>query len=101
MQLSSNYLKIISYLPSRIQLLFPFDFLGMVSRFDVEATVTGGGHAGQATAIRHAISLALARHFVDPHRAEQMRQGKSVLYNKELTLKSRDRIGGGGGGKED
>ena len=69
-------------LPSRLQILFPFDFLGMVSRFDVEATVTGGGQAGQATAIRHAISLALARHFVDPHRAEQMRQGKTIVSQR-------------------
>lgn len=37
----------------------PLDALSAVSKFDVIATVTGGGVTGQAGAIRHGISRAL------------------------------------------
>ena len=38
----------------------PFLVAGQVSRFDVMATVKGGGLSGQAGAVRHGISRALA-----------------------------------------
>ncbi len=37
----------------------PLNTLGSVDKFDVEATVTGGGVTGQAGAIRHGIARAL------------------------------------------
>ena len=37
----------------------PMETLGVTGRFDVEATVSGGGVTGQAGAIRHGISRAL------------------------------------------
>ena len=37
----------------------PFRVTGTTERFDVVATVVGGGHSGQAGAIRHGISRAL------------------------------------------
>ena len=37
----------------------PFDVSGMGGKFAVTATVAGGGHAGQAGALRHGISKAL------------------------------------------
>ena len=37
----------------------PLNLLGVLDKFDVEATVTGGGVTGQAGAIRHGISRAL------------------------------------------
>lgn len=37
----------------------PFDVSGMAGKFSVTATVAGGGHAGQAGALRHGISKAL------------------------------------------
>ncbi len=37
----------------------PFDVSGMGGKFSVTATVAGGGHAGQAGALRHGISKAL------------------------------------------
>ena len=37
----------------------PFTTTGTVGKFDVEATVTGGGVTGQAGAIRHGIARAM------------------------------------------
>jgi small subunit ribosomal protein S9 len=37
----------------------PLEQIGMISKFDVIANCTGGGHAGQAGALRHGISRAL------------------------------------------
>ncbi len=39
----------------------PFDVAGCEGKYDVIATVTGGGFTGQAGALRHAISRALCR----------------------------------------
>lgn len=39
----------------------PFRVTGMTERFDVVATVVGGGTSGQAGAVRHGISRALTR----------------------------------------
>ena len=39
----------------------PFDITNMTGRFDVVATVYGGGFTGQAGALRHGISRALVR----------------------------------------
>ncbi len=37
----------------------PFEITGTVGKFDIVATVTGGGFSGQAGAIRHGLSRAL------------------------------------------
>ena len=37
----------------------PFEVTGNVGKFDIVATVTGGGFSGQAGAIRHGLSRAL------------------------------------------
>ena len=37
----------------------PFEIVGMVEKFDLHITVSGGGNFGQAGAIRHGISRAL------------------------------------------
>ena len=39
----------------------PFEVSGTMGKFDVEATVTGGGVTGQAGAIRHGIARALLK----------------------------------------
>ena len=46
--------------------LKPFTVTNMMEKYDVEATVTGGGFVGQAGAISHGIAKALAT--TDPHR---------------------------------
>jgi small subunit ribosomal protein S9 len=40
----------------------PLELMDMVSRFDVDATVAGGGITGQAGAIRHGITRALIQY---------------------------------------
>ena len=37
----------------------PLEHIGMLQKFDVHATCQGGGHSGQAGALRHGISRAL------------------------------------------
>ena len=68
----------ISYFDSRQdreQVFFPLEFTNLMGRVDVIATVAGGGHAGQAGAIRYGISMCL-RSFVTTDLLEQMRLGK-------------------------
>ena len=43
----------------------PFDKTETLGRFDVDATLSGGGPAGQAGALRHGISRAMEK--VDPN----------------------------------
>lgn len=50
---------------TRFHAFEPLRLVGALSRFDVVATVTGGGHSGQAGAVRHGLSLALAAHTAD------------------------------------
>ena len=47
----------------------PFDIAGCPGKFDVIATVTGGGFTGQAGALRHGISRALCQADRDAYRA--------------------------------
>lgn len=49
---------------SRMVILQPFELTQTVGRFDVMATVCGGGLSGQAGAIKHGLSKALLN--VDP-----------------------------------
>ncbi len=46
----------------------PFEITDTVDQFDVYATVSGGGISGQAEAIRHGISRALAAFDIDRFR---------------------------------
>ena len=43
----------------------PFDKTESIGRYDIDATLTGGGVAGQAGALRHGISRALEK--LDPN----------------------------------
>ncbi|MGE3972918.1 MAG: 30S ribosomal protein S9 [Bdellovibrionales bacterium] len=51
-----NYLKRST---SRTIALQPLELLNQLNKFDLYVTVSGGGEAGQAGAIRHALSRAL------------------------------------------
>ena len=51
----------------------PFVSLNEVSKFDVVATVVGGGLSGQAGAVRHGIARALDKY--DPTFRKALRQG--------------------------
>ncbi len=48
--------------PLRVTALEPFLKVTLATQFTVSATVRGGGIAGQATAVRHAISRALTQY---------------------------------------
>lgn len=48
----------------------PFEITDTVGQFDIYATVSGGGIAGQAGALRHGISRALATFDVDRFRSK-------------------------------
>lgn len=54
--------------------MFPLQFNGLLGRFDLECTVSGGGRSGQAGALRLAISRALLS-FLSEGEMEAMRQG--------------------------
>lgn len=51
--------KAMSRLQSRMVVMQPFDLLQQGGKFDAKVTVSGGGEAGQAGAIRLGISRAL------------------------------------------
>ncbi|KAG8227043.1 hypothetical protein J437_LFUL014900 [Ladona fulva] len=65
-------------------------FTGLVDQVDVEATVTAGGNASQAGAIRWAIAWGL-RSFVNPNMVEKMRL--AGLLTKDLRRKERKKPG--------
>ncbi len=46
---------------SRMLIMQPFELTNNVGKFDIKINVVGGGLSGQAGAIRHAISRALAK----------------------------------------
>uniref|UniRef100_A0A3Q2FMD9 Small ribosomal subunit protein uS9m n=1 Tax=Cyprinodon variegatus TaxID=28743 RepID=A0A3Q2FMD9_CYPVA len=68
-----DYLHYFPVLQDREQLMFPLQFAGVLGRFDLEATVSGGGRSSQAGALRLAISKALLS-FLSETEGEAMRQ---------------------------
>ncbi|XP_075950771.1 small ribosomal subunit protein uS9m [Anarhichas minor] len=70
---SKDYLHYFPVLQDREQLMFPLQFMGMLGRFDLECTVSGGGRSGQAGALRLAVSRALLS-FLSEGEVETMRQ---------------------------
>lgn len=57
-----NKKQLASYFPREtLQMMIrqPLELVGMVSKYDIDAKVEGGGASGQAGALRHGISRAL------------------------------------------
>ncbi|XP_037332735.2 28S ribosomal protein S9, mitochondrial [Pungitius pungitius] len=69
----SDYLHYFPVLQDREQLMFPLQFMGVLGRFDLECTVSGGGRSSQAGALRLAVSRALLG-FLPEGEGEAMRQ---------------------------
>ncbi|XP_041359064.1 28S ribosomal protein S9, mitochondrial-like [Gigantopelta aegis] len=65
-------LEYFSRLSDYEQIMFPLQFLDMIGKVDVVATVSGGGPTGQAGAIRLALAKALTS-FVEASTVEKMR----------------------------
>ncbi|XP_056412080.1 28S ribosomal protein S9, mitochondrial [Hyla sarda] len=68
-----EYLDFFTVLQDREQLMFPFQFLDRLMKYDTECTVNESGRSAQAGAVRLAISRALLS-FVSDREIEAMRQ---------------------------
>ena len=53
---------------SKMVIMQPLELTGSVGQFDIRVNVIGGGLSGQAGAIRHAISRALANSDLEARR---------------------------------
>ena len=58
----------------------PFEIAGCEGKFDVIATVTGGGFTGQAGALRHGISRALCQADAEAYRAQIFIKSNYFLF---------------------
>lgn len=75
-KITVNSKEIESYLPRKtLQMLVrqPLDATNTLGRYNVHATVQGGGHFGQAGALRHGIARALLNS--DESHKETLRRG--------------------------
>lgn len=70
----------------REQLMFPMQFVGLLGRFDLECSVSGGGRSSQAGALRLAISRALLC-FLSEGEVENLRQGQRAGFGSDLSEK--------------
>jgi len=68
----------------------PFEIAGCEGKFDVIATVHGGGFTGQAGALRHGISRALCVADVDSYRAPLKDAG---FLTRDPRMKERKKYG--------
>ena len=68
----------------------PFEIAGCEGKFDVIATVTGGGYTGQAGALRHGISRALCEADREAYRPALKAAG---LLTRDSRMKERKKYG--------
>ena len=68
----------------------PFEIAGCEGKFDVIATVTGGGYTGQAGALRHGIARALCQADRDAYRASLKSAG---FLTRDSKMKERKKYG--------
>lgn len=67
----------------------PFEITGTWGRFDVDASVAGGGKSGQAGAVRHGITKALLE--IDPSFRTTLK--KAGLITRDSRVKERKKYG--------
>ena len=70
---------------SKMVIMQPLELTGTVGRFDIRVNVIGGGLSGQAGAIRHAISRALANGDLEAHKVLK----KAGLLTRDSRKKER------------
>lgn len=70
-------------------ILKPFNIANLMEKYDVEATVHGGGFAGQAGAIAHGISKALATTDIEVRTALK----KEGMLTRDSRVKERKKYG--------
>lgn len=91
-QIVVNERPLAEYFPRltlRTLILQPLEIAGLVGKYDVRATVRGGGTSGQAGALRHAISKALAA--MMPSTREVLK--KEGLLTRDARVKERKKYG--------
>ncbi|MDL1872040.1 30S ribosomal protein S9 [Deltaproteobacteria bacterium PRO3] len=74
---------------SRMVILQPFEVTGNLGKFNVQATLTGGGPQGQAGALRHGISRALLA--MNPDYRKPLR--KAGFLTRDARVKERKKYG--------
>ena len=74
---------------SRMIVMQPFDVTGNLAKFDVSATLNGGGSSGQAGALRHGISRALLA--MNPDYRKPLR--KAGFLTRDSRVKERKKYG--------
>jgi small subunit ribosomal protein S9 len=67
----------------------PLEVTGLLGKYDVQATVSGGGITGQAGALRHAIAKALV--LLNPALREALK--KEGLLTRDSRVKERKKYG--------
>ncbi|MCF8063434.1 MAG: 30S ribosomal protein S9 [Deltaproteobacteria bacterium] len=73
----------------RLLIKQPLELTDMVGKYDIQATVRGSGHTGQAGAIRHGISRAL----VDVNADLRVPLKKASLLTRDPRMKERKKYG--------
>ena len=68
----------------------PFEIAGCAGKYDVVATVTGGGFTGQAGALRHGISRALVQADAEAYKAPLKAAG---FLTRDPRMKERKKYG--------
>ncbi|HVR18325.1 MAG TPA: 30S ribosomal protein S9, partial [Polyangiaceae bacterium] len=66
--------------------------LELIDKYDVRATVSGGGHSSQADALRHGIARALTRE--DPERRKALK--RAGFLTRDSRKKERKKYGQAG-----
>ena len=74
---------------SRMIVMQPFEVTGNVGKFNISATLHGGGISGQADALRHGISRALLS--MNPDYRKPLR--KSGFLTRDSRVKERKKCG--------
>ncbi|KAM6945538.1 small ribosomal subunit protein uS9m [Aplochiton taeniatus] len=93
----TNYVQYFPVLQDREQLMFPLHLMGALGRFDMVCSVSGGGRASQAGALRLATSRALLS-FLSEGQVEVMRQ--AGLLTPDPRVRERKKPGQSGARKK-
>ncbi|MGI6721244.1 MAG: 30S ribosomal protein S9 [Anaerovoracaceae bacterium] len=92
-EITVNKKPLDDYIPLEIvkrEVKRPFEIAGCEGKFDVIATVRGGGYTGQAGALRHGISRALCEVDADAYRAPLKAAG---FLTRDPRMKERKKYG--------
>jgi small subunit ribosomal protein S9 len=73
----------------RMMLRQPIELAGITGKYNINATVTGGGHTGQAGAVRHGITRAI----VDMNSDLRSRLKKEGFLTRDPREKERKKYG--------